>query len=125
MRSEDVAFSRLAAIGPSPAEKARLEEINRGIDLTMRQVIADRKYDPYELDKRPDGSHRPPEVVTPVGAPVVKDLPSGPTASEPWKPLHPTQDWLRLGSTVAEANLQSAEAALAKLEEEEPGKSEP
>ena len=68
MRSEDVAFSRLAAIGPSPAERARNDEIQRGIDATMREVIADRKYDPYELDKRPDGSHRPPELVTPVGA---------------------------------------------------------
>jgi hypothetical protein len=121
MRSEDVAFSRLAAIGLSPAEKARLEEINRGIDATMREVIADRKYDPYELDKRPDGSHRPPELVTPVGAPVVKDLPGGPTVSEPWKPMHPVHDWLRLGSTVASANVESAEAQLRELgEEEEP-----
>ena len=80
----------------------------------MREVIADRKYNPYELDKRP-------EKVTPVGAPVVKDLPSGPTVSEPWKPMHPTHDWLRLGSTVADANLKSAEAQLRELgEEEEP-----
>jgi hypothetical protein len=118
MNSEDVAFARLAAIGPSPAEKARLAEINRGIDQTMREVIADRKYDPYELDKRPDGSHRPPELVTPVGAPVVKDLPSGPTVSEPWRPMHKTQDWLRLGSTVASANVESAEKALREAGEE-------
>ena len=90
----------------------------------MREVIAAPKYNPYELDKRPDGSHRPPEVVTPVGAPVVKDLPGGPTVSEPYKPMHATHDWLRLGSTVADANLKSAEAALAKLEAEEPGKGE-
>jgi hypothetical protein len=97
------------------------KRIQSGIDDTMKSVIDDqlkgRAYDPW----RGGGT----EKVTPVGAPVVKDLPSGPTASEPSKPLHPTQDWLRLGSTVAEANLQSAEAALAKLEEEEPGKSEP
>ena len=123
MRSEDIAFARLAAIGPSPAEKARLEEINKGIDQTMREVIAAPKYNPYELDKRPDGSHRPPEVVTPVGAPVVKEpgVPEWKGLAEPWKPAHPVQDWIRLGSTVADANLKSAEAQLRELgEEEEP-----
>lgn len=74
MRSEDVAFSRLAAIGPSPAEKARLEEINKGIDFTMAQVIRDAKYNPNALDA-------PMVKVTPAGAPVVKDLPGGPTVS--------------------------------------------
>jgi hypothetical protein len=50
MRSEDVAFARLAAIGPSAAEKARIDEINKSIDITMRQVIRDAKYNPNALD---------------------------------------------------------------------------
>ena len=114
MGTEDVAFSRLATIGPSPAERERLAEINRGIDATMREVIAGAKYNPNALDA-------PMVKVTPVGAPVVKDLPggpSGPHASE-WKPMHPTQDWMRLGSTVAQANVESAEAALREAEGEE------
>jgi hypothetical protein len=95
MRSEDVAFSRLAAIGPSPAEKARLAEINKGIDFTMAQVIRDSHYDPrHALDK--------PEKVTPVGAVPARE-PGVPQASEPWRPMHPSHDWLRLGSTVAQA----------------------
>lgn len=109
MGTEDVAFSRLATIGPSPAERARNDEIQRGIDATMREVIAGAKYNPNALDM-------PMTKVTPVGAPIVKDLPSGPQASEPWKPMHPTQDWMRLGSTVRAANVEAAEAALAKLE---------
>jgi hypothetical protein len=111
MGTEDAAFSRLATIGPSPAERARNDEIQKGIDATMREVIADAKYNPHALDG-------PMVKVTPVGAPVVKDLPGGPTASEPWRPMHRTQDWLRLGTTVADANVQSAEAQLAELEEE-------
>jgi hypothetical protein len=94
--------------------------IQTGIDECMRSVIADRHYDPvHALDKRLDGSHIPMATVTPVGAPVVKDLPSGPTVSEPWRPMHPVQDWLRLGSTVADANLKSAEAQLRQLGGEE------
>jgi hypothetical protein len=95
----------------SEEEKRRLA----GIDDCMRSVIADqlkgRAYDPW----RGGGT----EKVTPVGAPVVKDLPGGPTVSEPWKPAHPVQDWIRLGSTVADANLKSAEAQLRELGEEE------
>jgi hypothetical protein len=63
----------------------------------MREVIAAPKYNPYELDKRPDGSHRPPEVVTPVGAVKLAEdlpvplLPGAPTpGAVPW-------DWIRLG----------------------------
>jgi hypothetical protein len=60
MKSEDVAFSRLAAIGPSAAEKARLAEINRGIDATMRETIRESGYNPNQL--------RPNLAVTPAGA---------------------------------------------------------
>jgi hypothetical protein len=110
MGTEDVAFSRLATIGPSPGERARNDEIQAGIDATMREVIAGAKYNPNALDA-------PMVKVTPVGAPVVKDLPgSGPTVSEPYKPLHPPRDWIRLGSRPEEANIEAAEAALAKLE---------
>jgi hypothetical protein len=87
------------------------KRIQKSIDSTMRDVIRDRYNPTHALDG-------PMVNVTVVGAPVVKDLPSGPTVSEPWRPMHPTQDWLRLGSTVASANVESAEAALAKLEEE-------
>jgi hypothetical protein len=97
MKSEDVAFSRLAAIGPSPAEKARLEEINAGVDVTMRQVIADqlkgRNYDPW----RGGGT----EKVTPVGAAPTREpgvpLLSGVPASKPipW-------DYIRLGANPAD-----------------------
>jgi hypothetical protein len=94
--------------------------IQTQIDQTMRDVVADqlkgRAYDPW---RGSEGGAR----VTPVGAPVVKDLPSGPTATEPYKPLHPARDWIRLGSRPEEANVEAAEAALAKLEaEEEPEK---
>jgi hypothetical protein len=111
MRSEDVAFARLAAIGPSAAEKTRLEEINKGIDATMRDVIRDR-YNPNALDA-------PMVTVTPQGAAPAK-VPGEP--SEPWKPMHPVQDWIRLGSTVQAANVESAEKALREAEPEEPEK---
>jgi F420-dependent methylenetetrahydromethanopterin dehydrogenase len=90
MKSEDVAFARLAAIGMSPAEKARLDEINKSIDITMAQVIRDAKYNPNALDA-------PMTKVTPVGAPVVKEpgvpLLPGVAASRPilW-------DHIRLGA---------------------------
>jgi F420-dependent methylenetetrahydromethanopterin dehydrogenase len=89
MKSEDVAFARMAAIGMSPAEKARLDEINRGIDFTMRQVIRDQKYNPNALDA-------PMTKVVPQGAPVVKEpgvplLPGVPASRPiPW-------DHIRLG----------------------------
>jgi hypothetical protein len=63
--TNDAALARLATIGQSPAEKARLEEINRGIDATMRAVIHDAKYNPNALDS-------PVSKVTPVGAVVAK-----------------------------------------------------
>jgi hypothetical protein len=116
MKSEDVAFSRLATIGPSPAERARNDEIQKGIDATMREVIADAKYNPSALDG-------PISKVVPAGAAPAKEPGVWKGLSEPWKPMHPSHDWLRLGSTVADANLKSAEAQLAKLEgEEEPEK---
>jgi hypothetical protein len=112
MKSEDVAFARLAAIGPSPAEKARNDEVQRSISDCMKDVVADqlkgRAYDPWRNSSGGPKAH-------PAGAAPAK-VPGEP--SEPWRPMHPVQDWLRLGSTVADANLKSAEAALAKLEEE-------
>jgi hypothetical protein len=92
MRSEDIAFARLAAIRPSAAEKARLEEINKGIDFTMAQVIRDAKYNPNALDA-------PMVKVVPQGAAkVVEDprpslLPG--VATEPVKPRK--RDWIREG----------------------------
>jgi hypothetical protein len=80
MKSEDVAFARLAAIRPSAAEKARLEEINKGIDFTMAQVIRDAKYNPNALDA-------PMTKVVPQGAAPAKDpgvpLLPGVAASKP------------------------------------------
>jgi hypothetical protein len=92
MRSEDVAFARLAAIRPSAAEKARLEEINKGIDFTMAQVIRDAKYNPNALDA-------PMTKVVPQGAAIAEDprpslLPGVPT--EPVKPRR--RDWIREGN---------------------------
>jgi hypothetical protein len=94
------------------------KRIQKSVDDTMRAVIDDqlkgRAYDPW---RGSEGG----ATVKPVGAPMVKDLPGGPTVSEPWKPAHPVQNWIRLGSTVADANLKSAEAQLRELgEEEEP-----
>jgi hypothetical protein len=117
MRSEDVAFSRLAAIGPSPAEKARLDEINRGIDASMAETIRDAKYNPNALDM-------PIIPVTPVGA-VPANVPGEPwkPLAEPWRNSNPTHDFIRLGTTVASANIEAAEKALREAgEEEEPGK---
>jgi hypothetical protein len=62
------------------------KRIQKSVDDTMRAVIDDqlkgRAYDPW----RGGGT----EKVTPVGAPVVKDLPSGPTVSEsPGNPCTP------------------------------------
>jgi hypothetical protein len=59
-RSEDVAFANLANIGPSAAEKAKLAEINRGIDATMRETIRDSGYNPNQLGRN--------FAVTPGGA---------------------------------------------------------
>ena len=92
----------------------------KSISDTMKDVVADqlggRNYDPWR------GSAGG-ETVKPVGAPIVKDLgvPGAGAAAqaEPWKPMHPTQDWLRLGSSVAQANVESAEAQLRELGEEE------
>jgi hypothetical protein len=82
MRSEDVAFARLAAIGPSPAEKARLAEINRGIDASMAETIRESGYNPNQLSRN--------FAVTPSGAgkdhvPGTWEPPAGPPAgwSEP------------------------------------------
>jgi hypothetical protein len=85
--------------------------IQKGIDDTMRAVIADRYNPTHALDG-------PSAKVTVVGAVVAKE-PGVPQASEPWRPMHPVQDWLRLGSTVADANLKSAEAQLRQLGGEE------
>jgi hypothetical protein len=97
MKSEDVAFARLAAIGPSAAEKARLDEINKSIDITMAQVIRDAKYNPNALDA-------PMTKVVPQGAVKVAEdprpslLPGVPT--EPAKPR--LRDWIREGEPKAE-----------------------
>jgi hypothetical protein len=65
MGTNDIALGRLAGIGPSRADRARIEEINRGIDATMREVIRGAKYNPNALD---GGVGK----VTPVGAVVAK-----------------------------------------------------
>jgi hypothetical protein len=94
MKSEDVAFARLAAIGPSAAEKARNDEVQKSIDFTMAQVIRDAKYNPNALDA-------PMTKVVPQGAPVVKEpgvpLLPGVAASKPipW-------DHIRLGKEPEE-----------------------
>jgi hypothetical protein len=100
--------------------KEEERRIQSGIDATMKAIIRDRHYDPIHAL---DGGM---VNVTPVGAPAVTTpgvplSPGVPQASEPWIPMHPVQDWLRLGSTVPDANLKSAEAALAKLGEEKEG----
>jgi hypothetical protein len=109
----DVALERLAGLGPSAGELAKAREVQRGIERAMVDVVRQAAYDPHAFDTSPQ------RKVTVVGAPVVKDLGAGPVVSEPWRPAHPTHDWLRLGSTVASANIASAEAQLAKLEKEE------
>lgn len=87
----------------------------KSISDTMKDVVADqlggRNYDPWRGSA--GGA-----TVKPVGAPTVKDVGvPGAAQAEPWKPMHPVHDWLRLGSTVAQANLESAESQLAKLDE--------
>jgi hypothetical protein len=95
-----------------------LRRINAGIDQTMKSVIADRHYDPiHALDATTREAHDA-RKVTPAGAAPAK-VPGEP--SEPWKPMHPVQDWIRLGSTVQAANVESAEKALREAGEEEPG----
>lgn len=69
-RSEDVAFSRLAAIGPSPAERARNDEIQRGIDQSMAQTIREAGYNPNALGRN--------FAVTPAAGAVV-------TKPDPWE----------------------------------------
>jgi hypothetical protein len=60
MSTTERAFANLANITGQPAaEKARIDEVQRGIDFTMRQTIADR-YNPRELT--------PNMAVTPAGA---------------------------------------------------------
>jgi hypothetical protein len=93
MKSEDVAFARLAAIGPSSAEKARLEEINKGIDFTMAQVIQDAKYNPNALDA-PMVKVVPQSAVKVAEDPRPSLLPG--VATEPVKPRK--RDWIREGN---------------------------
>jgi hypothetical protein len=68
--------------------------IDAGISDTMKSVVADqlggRAYDPWRGSA---GGAR----VTPVGAPVVKDLPEAPQG-EPWKPKGERIDWIRDGA---------------------------
>ena len=60
MSTTERAFANLANITGQPAAaKARIDEVQRGIDFTMRQTIADR-YNPRELT--------PNMAVTPAGA---------------------------------------------------------
>jgi hypothetical protein len=99
MKSEDVAFARLAAIGPSPAEKARLDEINKGIDATMREVIRDQKYNPCALDA-------PMVKVVPQGAVKLAEDPRGSLLpGMPTEPVKPRlRDWIREGEPKPEAS---------------------
>jgi hypothetical protein len=77
MSTTEKAFANLANITGQPdAERARLAEINRGIDLTMAQTIRESGYNPNELN--------PNLNVTPAGAGKVK------TPGE-WEP--PTPGW--------------------------------
>jgi hypothetical protein len=78
MKSEDVAFARLAAIGPSAAEKARNDEIQRSISRAMVDVVRrDARHDVHYMD--PLGVSAPglpaARNVTPQGAAKVDDLP--------------------------------------------------
>jgi hypothetical protein len=92
MKSEDVAFARLAAIRPSPAEKARNDEVQRGIDATMREIIRDAKYNPNALDA-PIAKVVPQSAVRVADDPRPSLLPGIPT--EPAKPRK--RDWIREG----------------------------
>jgi hypothetical protein len=64
MSTTERAFANLANLTGQPAaEKARIDEVNRGIDFTMRQVIArDARHNPNQLEPnsvvRPDGAGR-------------------------------------------------------------------
>ena len=61
MSTTERAFANLANItGVPDAEKARIAEINRGIDFTMRQTIRESGYNPNQLN--------PNMAVTPAGA---------------------------------------------------------
>jgi hypothetical protein len=66
MSTTERAFANLANITGQPAsEKARIDEVNRGIDFTMRQVIArDARHNPNQLS--------PNVKVTPDGAAMAK-----------------------------------------------------
>jgi hypothetical protein len=122
----DVALERLSTIGPSAAERARNAEIQPGIDATMREVIRDAKYNPNALDAPinkvvPQGAvpvHTPGErwvgpqpLASPPGQDIIEKMVD---AALPHGPASP----LRHGMTVAQANLESAEAALRKLDPE-------
>jgi hypothetical protein len=125
-------FANLANIGASQGEKARIAEINAGIDATMREVIAGARYCPNALDA-------PISRVTPVGAvPVAKavgerwldarplEVPGGATAQrlieglvntfQPHGTGNPLAAVRERRSPAAEARLASAvEAARATL----------
>jgi hypothetical protein len=71
--TEEVALERLAAIGPTPAERARNAEIQRGIAATMADVVRERAYNPNQLTPnvvvRPAGAGPAREVGVPVRTP--------------------------------------------------------
>jgi hypothetical protein len=60
MSTTERAFANLANIGPSAAEQARIDEVNRTIARTMAEVVATRSYNPNQLT--------PNFTVTPSGA---------------------------------------------------------
>ena len=63
----DIAFARMAEIGPSPAEQAKAAEIQREISRVMVGVVADARYNPNAV--------RPYEKATPLGATPVAPTP--------------------------------------------------
>jgi hypothetical protein len=63
----DIAFARMAGIGPSPAEQAKAAEVQREISRAMEGVLQDARYNPNAV--------RPYEKATPVGATEVAPTP--------------------------------------------------
>jgi hypothetical protein len=84
MSTTERAFANLANIGPSAAEQARIDEINRTIARTMAEVVATRSYNPNQLT--------PNFTVTPSGAGKdhVPGTWDGPSAATPgWSEPQP------------------------------------
>jgi hypothetical protein len=100
----DIAFARMAGIGPSPGELAKQAEVQREIQRAMVGVLQDARYNPQALV--------PPERVMPAGATeVAPTLENGGGWYEP-RAMRPSAQTDELIKNLADDLLAHGEASV-------------